>query len=201
MKYILILLVSAGLAGCKNNSSTASAGNIDSSAKPFADTAVKAYFPVIDFLKGEISAVDSLPVGILKYTTRGKKIDSAYIKPEEFHRLANEFLPAELQSPGFEKEFIETSFFDKSTHSSTFLYTTKNRNLSLQRVDVLSASGEVYDKIKSIYIEKIARSGDTAITQKLYWKPERNFQMSTLTTKGSGEPAIELIKVVWDNRD
>jgi len=201
MKYSLILVVALAFAYCGARQEKARAGNVDSVAIASTDTATKAYFPVSDFLRGEISAVDSLPVGILKYTTRGKKTDSAYIKPEEFHQLANQFISDDLSSPRFERSFAETSFFDRTTNSSTFLYTAKDSALKVQRVDVISATGDVYDKIKSIYVETTDRQGATLIVKKMYWKPERNFQISTLVTGPSGIPQVDLVKVVWDNRD
>lgn len=195
---MFFILAAAILAACQsgpspdNSPNGASAGETESA---------KAYFPVLDFLKGEISMVDSLPVGILKYVTIGEKTDSQYIKPEAFHELANEFLAPELQRARFENEFTETSFYDKSVHSSTFLYTAKSDDLPLRRVDILSESGGAYDKIKSVYMEKLMARGDTAITRKMYWKPQRHFQINTLSSVGGAAPDVVLIKVAWDNRD
>jgi len=198
MKYLFFFFAATGLAACHSEQGPDNRAN-DLAAQEAA--AGKAYFPVLDFLKGEISMVDSLPVGILEYVTTGKKTDSQYIKPEAFHELANEFLAPELQRARFEKEFTETSFFDKSTLSATFLYAAKNEDLSLRRVDVLSESGDAYDRVKSIYMEKQTTRGDTAITKKMYWKPQRHFLINTLSSTGGAEPEAVLIKVAWDNRD
>jgi hypothetical protein len=156
------------------------------------------YFPVIDYIKSEIRYVDSLPVGIKKYTTINRKTDLTYIKPEEFHRLAGEFLPEELNKEAFQKQFTETSFLDRATQTSTFMYNTKNATLELQRVDVLSSPGEVYDKIKSIYMEKVKRNGDTTIVKKLYWQSGKSFQVNIATTVDATNPKMKLVKVVWD---
>ena len=162
------------------------------------------YFPVMDFIKSEIAGVDSLPVGIKKYTENGdsgNKKGYAYIKPEEFHRLAAEFIPEELSDSIFKKEYQETSFLDRSSNSATFFYTTKNASLPLQRVDVLTQKGDIYDKVKSIYLQKNYRSGDTDFIKKLYWRPQRSFQVITLASSGSQKPVTEIINVVWDNRE
>lgn len=161
----------------------------------------KQYFPVISFLKSEIAYVDSLPAGIMKYWSSGSQRDSGYIQLEEFHKLAGEFLSPEINDSIFDSQFTETSFLDKSTNTGTFFYSTKNENIPVKRVDIVTAKGEIYDEVKSIYIEKNYRQADSFFVKKMFWKPKRNFQIITTRSKGSGKPMNELIKVVWDNRE
>lgn len=167
--------------------------------KPDSTTkTASAYFPVYDFLAGEISYVDSLPVGIMKYVTVGKKKDSSFIKLEEFHELAGEFLGPDLADSAFRKKFVESSFFDKSTNNATFFYKAADTSTQIRRVDIITFKGEVYDEVKSVYIEKESASADTSVVKKLYWKPKRNFQIITVNDK---KPSNQLVKVVWDNRE
>lgn len=163
---------------------------------------VKAYFPVADFIKSEIRYVDSLPVAIIKYTTQNGISDSVYIKHEEFHQLAQEFLPAALNKETFENEFSETSFFDNTTQYSSFVYSTANTNLPLHRVDVVVKPQDVvYNKVKSIYMEKILERADTSIVQKLYWKAGQNFQITTEIKTTNPETITRQVKVVWNPWD
>jgi hypothetical protein len=163
--------------------------------------APQPFFPVADFIKGEINYVDSLPVGIKKYTTKDNTTDSGYIRLDEFHRLAREFESPELSGTQFEKKFKETSFYDKSTNTATFLYTSTDTANTVQRVDVVTAKGDIYDEVRSIYLEKNSSDGKKSMTKKMYWKPKRNFQIITLTNTNAKKPENELIKVVWDNRE
>src|SRR5690606_18539917 len=149
----------------------------------------------------EITYVDSLPVGIRRYRSSSLIQDTVWIERDEFHKLAAEFLPPEMEEGSFEEQFEETSFFDKGTETSTFFYSTENDSLNLRRVDVVTASGEVYDEVKSIYLQKVYSHGDSTIIKKLYWKPKRSFQIITQSSAGSQEPETELVKVVWDNRE
>ncbi len=98
-------------------------------------------------------------------------------------------------------QFKETSFLDKSSGNATFFYSPTNNTLDIKRIDVVTAKGDVYDQVKSIYIEKNIQKGDSVIIKKLYWKPKRNFQVITHLSKGQQDPKTELIKVVWDNRE
>jgi hypothetical protein len=159
----------------------------------------KSYFPVIDFIKSEIKIVDSLPVGIMKYRTSNNIIDSGYIQLEEFHQLAKEFLPADLEKGHFESNFSETSFFDNTTQYASFLYSGTKQELQVTRVDVLTkAEDVVYNKVQSIYIEKRINKTDTSIIKKLYWKTGQNFQINTEMRTPEQKTITEQIKVVWN---
>lgn len=194
-RFLSIILVCAA---CNNNEP-------GTSAKPVTTDTTSAtaqnFFPIQDFLKSEIAAVNSASSGIKKYTSSATVKDSAYIQPEEFNKLAQEFLPSALTDSIFKKEFKETSFIDKATEGSTFYYSTTNPAIELKRADVVTQKTDTYDKVKSIYLERSYDSGTNTITKKLYWKPGRNFQVITQTLKNSGDPETELIKVVWDNRE
>jgi hypothetical protein len=159
----------------------------------------KAYFPVIDFIKSEIRFVDSLPVGIMKYTTENNITDSGYIELAEFHRLAQEFLHADLTREAFENNYSETSFFDNTTQYASFLYLSNKKNVKVNRVDVLARPEDVvYNKVNSIYMEKNIENRDSSTTQKLYWKAGKNFQINTEIRKPNQEAITRQVKVVWN---
>jgi predicted CopG family antitoxin len=165
-----------------------------------ADTTAKVespYFPVYDFLSNEIEYVDSTPVGIMKYSTIGKVKDSGYIQLEEFHKLVSEFQTPEIKDSSLKQKFTETSFVDKSNGNATFFYKPRDTSTLIKRIDVVTAKGEVYDEVKSLYIEKDASNSGSSVIKKLIWKPKRNFQIIAVTPSGKNE----LIKVVWDNRE
>jgi hypothetical protein len=190
---IAIMLWSCGE---KNRSADAKSD----STKTTADTTTEAespYFPVYDFLSGEIAYVDSTPVGIMKYTTIGRVKDSGYVHLDEFHKLVSEFQLPEINDSSLKKKFQETSFVDKSNGSATFFYKPNEISTSIKRIDVVTAKGEIYDEVKSLYIEREVRNPDSPVLKKLIWKPKRNFQIITVDPSGKNE----LIKVVWDNRE
>lgn len=157
------------------------------------------FFPVADFLRTEISYVDSLPVGIKKYHIVGKRTDSSYIKIEEFHRLASEFITPELDDSAMQKYYMESSFFDRSDNSATFFYKARDPSTVIQRVDVVTTKGDVYDEVKSIYIEKRDTLTGKTINKRIFWKPKRNFQIVTIGSAAKGK--ADVVKVVWDNRE
>jgi predicted CopG family antitoxin len=191
MSAVIVL----GLCACGENNR--SAESVPDSTTTKADTTAKVespYFPVYDFLSNEIENVDSTPVGIMKFTTIGKVKDSGYIQLEEFHKLVAEFQAPDINDPLFKEKFNETSFVDKSSGNATFFYKARDTGSQIKRVDIVTKRGEVYDEVKSLYIEKDA---DSSVVKKLYWKPKRNFQIISVRPSGKDE----ITKVVWDNRE
>lgn len=173
----MILCALFAFACSGNNGNDSPAGNTeDSVASQMAqDSAAEKFFPVLDFMKSEVRTVDSLPVGIKVYRTEGEKKDSGYLKPEEFHQLTDEFLTTELESSQFKKNYKESSFYDRSTKTSTFHYEPKNEDATIRRIDVITSSTDTYDKVTSVYIEKI--NGKEQDLKKLFWKPGQEFNL------------------------
>jgi len=164
-----------------------------------ADTTKKNFFPVADYIRGEIRYVDSTPLAIFKYTTQGQqRTDSSLIDQAAFNGLAQEFISPDMGWDKLEKEYSEKSFMDETTGSMTFLYSTANRSLPLQRVDVLATPGASLDKIKSIYLERSFSSGDTIVQKKMYWKARQSFLIVTSLQLPGKEALFSQLKVVWD---
>lgn len=161
----------------------------------------KDYFPVADFIKKEISYVDSLPLPIIKYHIENNQSDSVFIKPKEFNAIAQEFLPAILTTPAFEENFTETSFMDETTQSVTFTYLSKKNNDELRHIDVLVKPTPRLDKVRSVYMEKIINKNDTLIIKKMIWKARRNFNIITSIQPLGKKAVIKQLKIVWDDRD
>src|SRR5438270_9978374 len=71
-----------------------------------------SFLPVAEFIKNDITRVDSFSGGILKKANTNGKKDSAYIQLPRFHQLANQFLLPELDSVSFREHFAESSLMD-----------------------------------------------------------------------------------------
>lgn len=156
-------------------------------------------FPVTSFIKGQIHIVDSFQLPTLKYITANNKKDSSLISINEFKQLAQEFLHPDINNLQVSSAYKESSFADQSIKGVTFTYATDNKELEIQRLDVIvSASPVMNDKVRSIYMEKQSVSGDTAIYKKLYWKTDKNFQIITTTQAGEQPAVTSVMKVEWD---
>jgi hypothetical protein len=201
MKHFLIVVLAGGSllwSACGNPVKSSSNTTADADSVARKDSMSNAFFPVGDYLRTEILQVDSTPVAITRYTVQQDKKDSAFISPAEFNKLAAAFLLPEFGDSIFEKKYQESSFIDKVTRSSTFMYSTTDRSLPLQRVDVVTVPGNTSNRVKSIYLEKSSISGDTVVMQKMFWKAGRNFQIITQTNVHGKPAANRQLKVVWD---
>jgi hypothetical protein len=164
-----------------------------------ADTAGHSYFPVAEILESEIGQVDSMPVAIRKFVIANGRTDSGYIKPAEFDALAMQFLVPEFRNGRFEKDFTESSFIDNATQAATFTYSTTDKDLSLQRVDVIAIPKGTVHQVKSIYLERNRVSGDSSILDKMYWRAGKRFQVLSLINVKGRAPAERQLIVSWES--
>ena len=151
--------------------------------------------------KVQIRYVDSTPLAILKCETIGKKTDSTFLRPDEFNRLAAEFLPPEINADNLEKNFTENSFGDKTTGYLSFTYSPRDKSQPLRRVDVVVSPGEGLDKVKSIYLEKVDKQSDTLMVRKMYWQAGHSFLVITSLQPSGRSPEVRQLKVVWNNEE
>lgn len=159
----------------------------------------KQYFPVRDFLKSEIRYVDSLPGGIKMYEVKDGRTDSSYIDAATFDRLALEFIPPDIDSASLHQHFEEQSFFDNSVNASTFIYSARSGNPVINRIHVLSSPDAAYDKVTSIFMEKMVEANDSLTLKKMSWKPGKEFTINSEIRFRDNTPIQRQLRVVWDS--
>jgi len=199
MKSIAVLvLLAALLAACAGHRPS------DPSSKdplPGSDSPTTAFFPVADYLESSILGIDSMPIALKKWVIRNHRRDSSFISVPEFNALALRFLPPEIRDKNLQKNFTESSFSDKTTQAVTFTYSPIDKELPLQRVDVVTAPGLNAQQVKSIYLERNRKAGDSVILEKLFWETGKSFQIITMVRIRNASPLEERVKVVWGNDD
>ena len=162
------------------------------------DSSKDTFFPVGEYLEAEILRIDSFPEALRKFTTRNGRTDSAYIQLPEFNALALQFLVPAFNDGSFEKQYTESSFMDRSTETVTLTYSPTDKDLPLQRADVVTIAENGVNKVRSIYLENRKVAGDSVIFQKLYWQTRRQLQIVSLITVKGQPPVEQQVKVVWD---
>ncbi len=187
------LLLLALLSGC--------ADEVESSPQeakiPDSTNKVKQFFPILDYLKGEVKSVNTVATAIKTYMTAGGKTDSGYVNPEQFQALMQEYLVPELSKDNFEKYYSESSFFDQTTETSTFTYATKNDQLEFHRIDVLVQGSETFDKVSSVYMEKYTGNEDSSVVRKMLLVGGKSVIINSETTIGGSRPVLRQEKYVW----
>jgi hypothetical protein len=190
MKIFLVALTGITILwSCKDQKEPAAAS---------ATAEKKSFFPVIDFLKGQIRYVDSLPSAILKVAINNGKADSSFIERDEFNKLAQDFILPDLEKNSFQKNFKENSFIDQTTQSATFNYTANDAASKLQRVDVLATADEQYSKVKSVFIQQSNSNKDSLTVKKLFWQTNKRLQIITIKHAAGQQNVISQLLLIWD---
>lgn len=185
-----IVLLAILMAGC---------GQREQKKLPEKDSDKPGIFPVTSFIQGQIYVVDSFQSITLRYITRDNKTDTSLISIPEFKKMAGQFFHPDFNDPSIAGFYKENSFADQSSKTVVFNYTTGNKDLEIQRVDVVvDANVALSDKVRSIYMEKQHRVLDTFFTEKLYWRTDRNFQIIRSRHVKDLPETMEITKVEWD---
>jgi hypothetical protein len=194
MKQFKLLLVIAVIMLACNNQKT--------STTPIqSDTIMQqqTFFPILDFIGGQIKMIDSLQLPLTKSVTSNNKTKLEALSDTEFKLLARNFQQPDINDTAIRKFYKETSIADQSIPSVTLIYSTSDTMLPIQKASVfIKPDPFKNDKVSAIYIEKLFKQNDTLINQKLYWKTDKNFQVITEKKIGNRLLPVEQVKVIWD---
>ena len=158
----------------------------------------KSYMPIADFIRNDITRVDSFAGGIVRKVTIDGKKDSSFIQLPAFHQLANQFLLPELDSASFQQHFTESSLMDETTQMINFIYEGKQADWPLRKAMVYLKPSLANDQVDRIYMEKEFTSGDTTIQQRFTWKVKEFFYIITVKQPKNGPAVTTMDKVIWD---
>lgn len=181
---IFILLIS----GCKQT------GNTGKGTSTGVDTA--KYFQVPAFIEKDIKEVNTTPFFMYKIETAGDRRDSAAIDKNQFNHLSSTFTKTDLNNEDIKQYYTESIFEDRTTKTFTINYSTTNKDLEVQNVDVLLK--EDGQTVKRIMIRKFYNYTDSTAIEQLSWKPGESFQVVRSVQKADNTESIKQTMVVWN---
>jgi hypothetical protein len=149
------------------------------------DDVNKTFFPIAGNINAELKELDSLPVAVIKYTTEGSFSDTSIADKAELRRVSAMLTSPDISSPDLKKHYREDVLMDNTINTVTMSYTTKAQEPEVRKVEVMFNAET--DQVKSIYVEKHSKSGDTTYTRKMVWTPKRNLQVITIS-EAPGQP-------------
>ena len=196
MKHLLltISILSIITISCKNNKEN----KATETTTPTNTVDTSHFFDTKSFFQTEIKDVTTTPYFMYIITTRDeKKKDSSHLTTTEFVRLAQEFLAQDITQKELKPSYKEDVFRDLSTKSITFSYSTKNKDLDVQNIDVLL--DEESNKVKFIFIRSQKIFKDSTIITQLNWKRAKNFLINRAVLKSDGTKYSTQQFVSWDN--
>lgn len=157
----------------------------------------KTFFPIAGNINAELKALDTLPVAIIKYTTEGDRSDTTIADKAELKKMAALLTSPDISSPELKKYYKEAVFMDNTINTVTMSYSTRSETPEVRKIEVMIHPEN--EQVKSIYVEKQARNGDTTITRKMVWTPKRNLQIITMTGLPGQPESIKTEKYSFDH--
>jgi len=197
MKHIVpaisILLL---FAACNNQPAAISETNAPKKDSVVAD---KDFFPVPDYIGGQLKIIDSLKLPISKTVIINGKSKLSQATDEELRGIAQQFREPNINDPSLKKHYTQTNIADESAPSVTLMFATTDTALIIQKMHVyIKPDPDKNDQVTGVYIEKQFTKNDTAFSQQLIWKTGKNVQVTTeKKVKGKTLP-IEQVKITWD---
>lgn len=185
MRYLFILMVF--LSACSSSGSEEETNNDIN----------KTFFPIAGNINAELNELDSLPVAVIKYTTVGDQTDTSIADKSELRKMAALLTYPDISSPELKLFYKEAVFMDNTINMVTMSYTTRSEEPSVRKIDVMIQPDT--EKVKSIYVEKQEKNGDTTINRKMIWTPGKNLQVITLTNLPGQQETIRTEKYSFEH--
>ncbi|MEO6219188.1 MAG: hypothetical protein ABIO81_02085 [Ginsengibacter sp.] len=159
------------------------------------------FFPVTQYLLGQLKELDTLPITPLKITSIDNKADSVWVKRNEIRSFAQPFLNPVIDSISWSKYFAEKSFLDQTINSFTFSYDPIKQlpdSIELKRWDIYVDPQT--GKVKRVYIVKQLNTTPQQ-TMQLTWKPGYYCRITTINEEPGGSPQIKEEQLIWNFND
>lgn len=194
MKFFQIFFISfICCLSCNENSSTNPTNTVQDSVAPEK----QSFFPVTDFIKGQLQEIKKDGINPLKFTTVNGKTDSAWLKIEEFEKEIQPFLSPVIDSTNLTSLFTEKRFLDQTINAFTFTYDPVKPlpdSCAFQRWDVYVDPQK--NTVNRIFLVKKLPGNKK---QLLTWVPGENCKMVTISEDGKDKPGIEKdVTIKWD---
>lgn len=156
------------------------------------------FFQVAQYIRTEIAEVNKTPYFIYKINITDGKRDSTPINTGVFNEAAARFLQPDINDKELKKYYTENIFHDQTTKSFTISYTTDNKQLEIQNIEVLlQEDGET---VKRLFIRKFFNYSDSSAIEQLSWKSGERFQINRLVQKANNKENSYQTDVVWNEK-
>lgn len=160
------------------------------------------FFPVTDFLLGQLNEIESLPVTPLKITISDGKRDSVWLTKKDISVFAAPFLKPVIDSISMKNYFTEESFLDQTINAITLTYDPKIKipdSIQLNHWDIYINPQQ--NKVQKIYLVKEENINGGTKTTQLTWQVNAWCSIRTITQRPNSEPRIKEEILKWDLDD
>ena len=182
-EFICIFLGALALCSCKQKKA-----DLQSPVKVEVVEPV-SFFPVTNFIKGQIADLKTSGINPIKYIITGAKKDSSWLSIADFDKEFSPFLHPEIDTLNMVELFTEKKFLDQSINAYTFTYDAKKTlpdTMQLTHWDVYINPQE--GKVQRIYmVKKISAN----IQQQLTWQAGEWCKIINIKENTDGSFAVQ----------
>ncbi|MBA4139392.1 MAG: hypothetical protein H0X70_02645 [Segetibacter sp.] len=187
---VLLLIIFFVILGCKQKAG---------SSKPVAQAEdTTHFFQVSQYIKQQIEDVKKTPYYIYRIDIKNGIKDSMPINTPKFTQLASRFTTVDINDPKHKRDYIENIFHDQTTKTFTISYTTLNKDLEIQNIEILLQ--EDGQTVKRIFIRKFLNYSDNSVIEQLSWKAAESFQINRLVQTKNEKENSQQTMVVWNEK-
>jgi hypothetical protein len=179
------------------NSANTKTGETDTATAIQEKPEQPAFFPVTDFLKGQLQEIKGKGINPIKFTLVKGKEDSVWLKTAEFENEVADFLSPVIDSSNLVSLFTEKKFLDQTINAFTLTYDPKKQlpdSFGFKRWDVYVDPQK--NIVTRIFLVKKTASDKTL---QLTWVPEKQCRIVTIAADAKGNDAVEKeVTIKWD---
>ncbi len=180
--------------GCHSNNSNQQPPSVVSDSLQ-----VQSFFPVTEFLLGQLREIDNMPVTPVKVTHVNGKTDSVWMTKKDIRSFAAPFLTPVIDSTSLRNLFTEKSFLDQTINAVTLTYDPKVNlpdSIHLNHWDVYIDPEK--GTVQRIYIVKSQMINGANITTQLTWRANKWCSIRTITEEDKMAPVIREEIMKWE---
>jgi hypothetical protein len=162
----------------------------------------QSFFPVTQFLLGQLNEIEGMPVTPVKITMSGGKKDSVWLKKEDIRSFAAPFLRPVIDSASMQKYFTEKSFLDQTINALTLSYDLKSSipdSIKLNHWDVYIDPQK--GAVQRIFLVKDEVVNGQNITTQLTWKVNKWCSIRRIVQEPKKEAVVTEEIMKWDFED
>jgi hypothetical protein len=160
------------------------------------------FFPVTEFLLGQIKEIDSLPVTPLKIIINNNERDSIWLKRNDVRIFAKPFLSPVIDSNAMQNFFAEKSFMDQTINAVTLSYDPIKKlpdSIKLNHWDVYIDPQK--NTVQRIYMVKEENIDGKTRTTQLTWEVNKWCSIRTIEQQPKLVPEVKEEMVKWNLDD
>lgn len=189
LKYVLLLIIVLQVNSCKTKNTSQNENTIITNPVSDDSTNQDAFFPVTNYIRGQINDIRLKGVNPMMYTTVNHRTDSSWLKAENFEKVMAPFLQTIIDTSNLRELFSEKRFLDQTLNAYTFTYDPKTvlpDTLALRHWDVYVDPNT--NKVRRIYM---INQDNGNKEQQLTWQSDKWCKIITLGADKNDNIVVE----------